>query len=133
MAMVSNSAGASQRVARERKTVVAMIQIYCRGHHASRRGLCGDCAQLQDYAMSRLAHCPFGSEKPTCVNCPVHCYKPSRREQIREVMCYAGPRMLWRHPLLAVRHLLDGRRLAPSSTRKRSETAASTTDSGSQP
>jgi len=30
------------------------------------------------------------------------------RERIRAVMRYAGPRMLWRHPLLALLHLADG-------------------------
>ena len=33
------------------------------------------------------------------------------REEVREVMRHSGPRMLRRHPLLAVAHLLDGRRL----------------------
>ena len=26
---------------------------------------------------------------------------------MREVMRFAGPRMLWRHPYLAIRHLID--------------------------
>ena len=33
------------------------------------------------------------------------------RERVRVVMRTAGPRMIWRHPVLAVRHVLDGRRL----------------------
>ena len=32
------------------------------------------------------------------------------RARIREVMRYAGPRMLLSHPLMALRHLLDGLR-----------------------
>jgi len=32
---------------------------------------------------------------------------------VSQVMRYAGPRMLLRHPLLAVRHLLDERRKPP--------------------
>jgi hypothetical protein len=35
------------------------------------------------------------------------------RERIREVMRYAGPRMILRHPILAIWHLLDGRRQEP--------------------
>jgi hypothetical protein len=31
------------------------------------------------------------------------------REQIRQVMRYAGPRMLLHNPILTIRHLLDGR------------------------
>ena len=32
------------------------------------------------------------------------------RERVREVMRYSGPRMLWRHPVLAAAHLMDGRK-----------------------
>jgi hypothetical protein len=35
------------------------------------------------------------------------------RARIRAVMRYAGPRMLFRHPVLAFFHLLDRRRGAP--------------------
>lgn len=101
-----------KRIAREQATVSAMIRIFCRGRHASRGELCSECAELQAYAMNRLARCPFGQDKPTCANCQIHCYKPQLRERIREVMRYAGPRMLWRHPILAIRHLLDGRSTA---------------------
>lgn len=119
----------SRRLARERKTVTAMIRIYCRGRHASRGELCEACAQLQAYALCRLDRCPFGVEKPTCAHCPVHCYKEERRAQIREVMRYAGPRMLWRHPLLAVLHLLDGRKL-PAQVRPRAGRGGDAGDGG---
>jgi hypothetical protein len=32
---------------------------------------------------------------------------------MREVMRYAGPRMIWRHPILAIWHMIDGKREAP--------------------
>ena len=32
------------------------------------------------------------------------------RERVRQVMRYAGPRMLLRHPILALLHLRDERR-----------------------
>ena len=102
--------GEGPRLARERRTVEAMIRLYCHGKHGKSEGLCEDCAELLAYAEARLAACPYGEVKPTCVRCPVHCYKPAMREQIRAVMRYAGPRMLWHHPLLAVLHLLDGLR-----------------------
>ncbi len=103
----------SNRLRREERTVLAMINIYCRAHHGARPP-CADCRELADYALRRLEACPFGAEKPTCVNCPIHCYKPAMREKMRAVMRYAGPRMLLRHPILAVLHLIDGRRKAPS-------------------
>jgi len=98
------------RLARELKTVEVMIDLYCRGTHGTRRGRCPSCQALADYARQRLARCPFQHEKPTCAHCTIHCYRPAMREQIRAVMRYAGPRMLVHHPVLALFHLMDGRR-----------------------
>ncbi len=106
----------SKRLARERKTVEAMIRIYCAGQHGTRGDLCADCEELLAYAHERLIKCRFGAEKPTCANCPVHCYKPTMRERIRAVMRYAGPRMSYRHPILTLYHFLDGRRKPPEKT-----------------
>ncbi|MHC4593444.1 MAG: nitrous oxide-stimulated promoter family protein [Planctomycetota bacterium] len=50
--------------------------------------------------------CPFGEEKGPCSQCEVHCYKPSMRERIQSVMRYAGPRMLSKHPVLTLFHLM---------------------------
>lgn len=97
------------RIRREKRTVAAMIELYCREEHNSTDGLCEECRGLHDYAMQRLDRCPFGEEKSTCANCTVHCYKPVMRERVRVVMRTAGPRMIWRHPILAIRHVIDGR------------------------
>ena len=108
------------RLAREWKTMSAMVRIYCRDHHQERgrpartAELCVECRQFLDYAGVRLERCRFGEEKPTCANCPVHCYQRDRREQARVVMRYAGPRMLWEHPIMSLRHWLDGFRKAPA-------------------
>ena len=114
--------GKSRRIDREWQTLKAMISLYCKDRHGSEKGLCQKCDELQDFARFRLEKCPYEEEKPTCSNCPIHCYRPDRREEIREVMRHAGPRMLKRHPILAMRHLIDGRREAPplkrSSQRK---------------
>ena len=69
--------------------------------------LCPQCQALLDYAHKRLEHCKFGEDKPSCTRCPVHCYKPAMREQIRQVMRYSGPRMLLHDPIMAIRHLWD--------------------------
>ena len=69
--------------------------------------LCPQCQVLLDYAHKRLEHCRFGEGKPSCTRCPVHCYKPAMREQIRQVMRYSGPRMLLHDPIMAIRHLWD--------------------------
>jgi hypothetical protein len=101
--------GSALRVSREKRTIRAMVLIYCRGRHGL-TSLCSDCQELLDYAHCRLDRCPFGDNKPTCVNCPIHCYKPTMRANVKEVMRYAGPRLIFRYPILAFMHLLDGRR-----------------------
>src|SRR5512134_3605115 len=101
------------RLARELKTIRAMVRIYCCDHHTAGAAPCGECALLMDYATRRLDRCVFGDDKPTCANCKVHCYNVAMREQVRVVMRYAGPRMIRRHPLLAIAHIVDGRRPAP--------------------
>ena len=105
------------RLARELKTVRAMLRIYCHDLHAEDHGLCAGCSALMDYATRRLDRCVFGDDKPTCANCNVHCYSAAMREQVRIVMRNAGPRMLMRHPVLAIAHVIDGRRPAPELPR----------------
>jgi hypothetical protein len=95
----------NRRLAREWKTVTGMIHIYCRACHSD--ALCPDCLDLIRYVALRLDHCRFGHDKPTCARCPVHCYQRNQREKIKTVMRYAGPRMMWRHPWLSLRHFLD--------------------------
>ncbi len=114
---VAGTAAAVRR-ARELETITAMITMYCRAHHgASDAALCDDCGALHDYARRRLERCVFGDAKPTCAKCTVHCYKAAMRERVRQVMRWAGPRMLWRHPVLALWHEIAGRRPAASLQR----------------
>ena len=110
------------RLRREQRTIEAMLQIWCEAHllHVRARDgeLCAGCETLFDYASYRLLKCPYGEEKPTCKRCPVHCYARDKREQMHEVMRFAGPRMLLRHPVLAIRHIRDEKRVAPRVDKK---------------
>ena len=85
----------------------AMIEIYCHGRHDQAVGLCTECEQLYSYAMQRIDKCPFKQNKPVCAKCTVHCYKPKMREEVRNVMRYAGPRMPLSHPIMTIMHYLD--------------------------
>jgi hypothetical protein len=107
------------RMKREQKTVEYMIGIHCRDHHHTRRELCHECRELVEYARFRLKNCPFQENKTTCGNCPIHCYKPKMREKIRNIMRYAGPRMIWYHPLLAIGHMIDGRKKEPGPEKEK--------------
>ncbi len=101
------------RLAREQLTMAKMVGIYCSAHHDDvSEPLCTACREFLEYAELRLEKCPYGEEKPTCSNCPIHCYKPDRKAQATKIMRFAGPRMLLRHPLLAIAHQLDGFRKA---------------------
>jgi hypothetical protein len=128
---------ATPRLTRELRTIAVMLRIWCRDLHgdAARdaEDLCEACAELLDYARKRLAGCPFGPEKPTCVNCQIHCYGPRQREAVREVMRYAGPRMLLRHPWLALAHVIDGRRPAPPKPRGRPSAESTSRDDAAPP
>lgn len=97
------------RIIREKKTVEEMIKLYCHDHHQTKGDeFCADCQELKDYAFTRIKKCVFNPDKPTCKNCTVHCYSRQKKDTIREVMRYAGPRMMFKKPGLAIRHLLDG-------------------------
>jgi hypothetical protein len=106
-----------RRIAREKKTIRAMMKIYCHSLHKTKDNLCAECSALLDYANMRLERCPFVSHKPTCANCGIHCYKPAMRDKVKDVMRYAGPRMIHRHPLLAVLHFADGFRRQKKSSK----------------
>ncbi len=93
----------------ERKTIAAMIRLHCRRRHGG-RPFCEPCRELLAYADSRLAACRYGDDKPTCRQCPTHCYRNDMRDKITEVMRYAGPRMMLYHPVIALRHLLRERK-----------------------
>lgn len=97
----------SERIDRERRTLEAMIGIYCRERHGAGKEICIDCQNLRAYATKRLDQCPYGKDKPSCARCTVHCYKPVMREKIRKVMQYAGARMTLRHPVLSFLHVMD--------------------------
>ena len=92
---------------REKRMVSQMIALYCRKKHHTRGDLCPQCAALDAYAKMRADKCPFMETKTFCSNCRIHCYKPDMRAKIREVMRFAGPRMILHHPVAAIRHVVE--------------------------
>lgn len=93
------------RIKEEQRVVGQMIRLYCRKKEGNKE-LCPSCKELLQYATARLEHCKFGENKPTCKKCPIHCYSPQMRERIRKVMRWAGPRMIWYHPVAAIKHVI---------------------------
>jgi hypothetical protein len=109
---------------RESVIVQAMIKMYCKANHNSKGPLCEECDSLSKYAEKRLLSCMYGERKPVCKHCPVHCYSPVMREQMRRVMRWAGPRMIFRNPVFAVLHIIDN---LTAPKQKKKSTSKSTT------
>ena len=92
---------------RERKTIEAMIRLYCHKKLKQGKSMCDNCSDLFVYAMNRLSKCPYQETKSTYAKYTIRCYKEPMRTKIKTVMRYSGPRMLGSHPILAVKHFLD--------------------------
>lgn len=93
----------------EKKVVGQMIELYCKKQHGTKT-LCPECEELRAYAVSRIDKCPFMETKTFCSNCKVHCYRKDMQERIRTVMRFSGPRMLFVHPVMAIRHVILSQR-----------------------
>lgn len=104
---------ASTRLSRERDTIRAMFIISCRHQHGGKGGLCAQCGADLEYAFRRIDKCPYGEAKPICKNCLTHCYSKEMQARVRQIMRFAGPRMLWRHPWLTLMHYVDEWTLPP--------------------
>jgi Mg-chelatase subunit ChlI len=86
------------------KVLEAFIGTYCRGKHGTAKGcLCQECSELLTYAVLKRRKCPL-DPKPACKHCPIHCYSKERRALIREVMGFAGRRLMLRGRLDLVWH-----------------------------
>jgi hypothetical protein len=97
-----------RRISREKRTLRVMVEMYCNAKHGTEKGhLCESCTDVLNYAYKRIDRCVFKEMKPACNHCPIHCFKPDYKEKMREIMRYAGPRMTFRHPIMALRHVFD--------------------------
>lgn len=93
------------KIEREKRTIEKMIRLYCRLQHRTGH-LCPDCEAMLLFAHDKLSRCPFGESKTACKDCNVHCYPGNRRDKIRQIMRFAGPRMLFYHPKEFLLHLM---------------------------
>ncbi len=106
------------------KVLANFIDIYCKSRHSDRiqepvslKGhevgdlagrpveLCGECAKLIMHAFVKRTNCPL-SPKPACKHCPDHCYHPSYREAIQQVMRYSGRKLVLSGRIDYLFHLL---------------------------
>lgn len=93
------------------------VEVYCAGQHAGavcssvvlpaglgKRSICAECRSFLEYAIAKRLKCPLEAEKPTCKHCRIHCYDKVRREKVREIMSYAGRRLMMRGRLDYIWH-----------------------------
>ena len=84
----------------EIKIITLMIHLYCQHHHdINEKELC-------QYAINKINKCPIMETKTFCSQCSIHCYQKDKQKQIKKVMLYSGPLMIFYHPIIAIRHLL---------------------------
>ena len=92
------------KIDKEKEIVLFMIQYYCARNHNTGK-TCNNCMDLIQYAHEKLRNCPFKEKKTSCVKCEIHCYTKEKREEIRKVMSYVGPRMIYLMPTQYIKHL----------------------------
>ncbi len=95
----------SEKRQQEKEIIRFMIALYCKKKH--KQNMCSECQNLYEYACKRIDVCPFMETKTFCSSCKVHCYGKEQREKIREVMRFSGPRMIFYHPIMAIRHMMN--------------------------
>ena len=88
----------------EKKIITKMIHLYCLHNNDINE------QELLECALLRIQKCPMMATKTFCKHCHIHCYQKEKQEQIKRVMRYSGPRMIFYHPILALRHALKNRR-----------------------
>jgi hypothetical protein len=124
LGMTEAVVSASSELVKDLKTLALFIELYCRYKHADQQRekvdlqthdvaaiagksivLCPQCTKLLAHAFVKRSHCPM-HPKPMCKHCPSHCYHPTYRAQIREVMKFSGRKMVLAGRLDYLFHLL---------------------------
>jgi hypothetical protein len=99
----------TSRQKKDIRLIGKFVEVYCSGKHEksvrksvvlpsglAERIICPDCEAFFEYAVTKRMRCPLEAEKPTCKHCRIHCYDKQRREKVREIMSYAGRRLMMR-------------------------------------
>lgn len=93
------------KIIHEKLVIYNMIAIYCKENHSNNICLCKDCNELLEYSNKRIEKCPKLESKTFCSNCQSPCYDNYHRQKIKTIMRYSGPRIIFKHPITAIKHL----------------------------
>lgn len=94
------------KIEKEKNIVVFMIEYYCKQNH-HQEIICKNCSDLVKYAHNKLKNCLYRENKPSCLRCKVHCYSNEKREEIKKVMAYVGPKMIYLMPTQYIKHIIN--------------------------
>lgn len=98
----------SDRGTTDRRTLEAMGLIYCYAHHPEGAkdgiGLCPSCRDAVEAVLRKTSSCPH-EHKINCQDCDIKCQRAGDIEQVRAIMGYAAPRMIYRHPIMTIRYI----------------------------
>lgn len=124
--MATQTPPPSKPTRQERKDLKVLglfTAVFCRRHHRGEKSalataeleaemlglgkyrFCPECQEFLAYAILRRLRCPL-DPKPTCKECPVHCYRPGHRERVREIMRFSGRYLIKRGRLDLLWHYL---------------------------
>ena len=98
----------------EKEIFAEMVLLYCHHHgharddvHKSAPEPCSNCREIIDYGIHRINVCKFGDAKKFCSQCTVHCFRPDMRSAVQQIMRFSGPRMIFHHPGMVIKHLMS--------------------------
>lgn len=103
-----DNASKQTKINNEISVIITMIDIFYKNKKHKNQYTSTEIEELKNYCKSRVDNCPVILEKSFCSSCKIHCYDEEHRALIKKVMKYSGPRMIYYHPILLVKHLLFG-------------------------
>lgn len=96
-------------IPKEKNNIKKTFAVYCNNHHnTSGETLCPKCTALLATVMIKMSRCPYGITKPICDRCDRLCFGAKQNRDFLEIMNSSQKSMLFKHPILAIKHKLAG-------------------------
>lgn len=105
--IIANMETVTKQQKKDIRVLGKFVEVYCSGKHRAaeqapvalpagigERSLCPECASFLEYAVTKRLKCPLEADKPICKHCRIHCYDRQHREKVREIMSYAGRKLV---------------------------------------
>lgn len=65
------------------------------------------CYKIIQNTFKHTNRCPHSFYKTFCHNCPTKCYTCCELEDINPIMAYSGKRILFKHPIMGIRFVIN--------------------------